>query len=364
MSRNRRWNFFVEIIRRLVDYYTRRQPVAGKMIAGGATLMTGSLIIESQPAILFLGLSAVPAKELMGAVGFIVGLVLVVSGGIISWLDWRSERQGQARRKVFIIEQRGLNADTTSALVDGLSAAPAGRRESILLDTTAYFSDGQVVAPERAVQVVGELRGHIAHRMAGLARSDVSLVYGGVAPVPLAFLAGALMDDDGRLEQIYDWDRFAARWRLLDGVDDGQRFGITGLNDVPDMAPEVAVVVSVSYRVDIAAVQSTLGAVVPLVDMRLPDLDVSNHWAAAKQQALAQQFQAVLADLGNRGAGRVHLFIAAQNSVVFRLGTTYDGRTLPPVLVHQHQPRLTPPHPWAVEMPHAGRSGPVVVRQS
>ncbi|WP_448549844.1 SAVED domain-containing protein, partial [Xanthomonas translucens] len=62
----------------------------------------------------------------------------------------------------------------------------------------------------------------------GNERSDLTTVYGGLTAVPLTFLTGLLLDDEGDIV-VMDWDRVASRWRLLDGQDDASRFEITGM---------------------------------------------------------------------------------------------------------------------------------------
>lgn len=63
---------------------------------------------------------------------------------------------------------------------------------------------------------------------------------------------------------------------------------------------------------------------------------------------MARDFTELLGDLMAKGVGRVHLFIAAPNSVVFTLGRHLDDRLHPEVLVYQYERSASPPFPWAV----------------
>ncbi|KAA0686202.1 SAVED domain-containing protein [Azospirillum brasilense] len=304
--------------------------------------------------------------ELITWLAFMIGLVLTAVGGVWEAIRFaeeeRKEEERRARRRVVVIEQRGLAKSSGSPLKDALPKDVVGVPQSILLDHTPYVENNSVTDPERVVGEVATVRHDLERSVSDVAREDVTVVYGGVSPVPLTFLAGFLLDDDGAV-RIVDWDRGEARWRSLDGADDGERFIVDGFDRVPRGAAEVAVAVEVSYAVDADAVGRSLGAV-PVVRLSLPTIDKDNHWSDAKQRALAAQFLKVVSDLGNRGVRTIHLFLVAQNSVVFRLGQRYDQRNLPEVLVHQYEKTANPPHPWAVKMPTHGINRPVVVRRA
>ena len=88
-----------------------------------------------------------------------------------------------------------------------------------------------------------------------------------------------------------DWDRYAERWRGLDGMDDGQRFEQMGLEDIASGVEEIVLAVSVSYRVELEGISKKLPGL-PIVRLELPEGSADGHWAATKQEALAQTFLA------------------------------------------------------------------------
>ena len=158
-----------------------------------------------------------------------------------------------------------------------------------------------------------------------------------------------------------DWDRFAERWREPDGVDDGDRFTVAGLEELQDKIPEVALAVAVSFPSDEDGIRATLGDM-PLIRLALPGLSTTAHWSADKQSAMSIDFTDLLGNLMVKGVKRIHLFIAAPNSVVFSLGRHLDDRLHPEVLVYQYERSASPPFPWAVKMPTHGQSGAQIVR--
>ena len=168
------------------------------------------------------------------------------------------------------------------------------------------------------------------------------------------------MDDEGAV-LVLDWDRHAESWRELDGADDGKRFQISDVGSVvPDGTKEVAMAVSVSYGVIADDVHARVGDI-PVVELKLDGGSPDCHWSEDKQRALGQQFLDTAIDLSNCGIKRIHLFLAAQNSVAFRLGRLYDKRNLPEIVVYQYRRGATPPYPWGILMPVGGIERPKVI---
>ena len=162
------------------------------------------------------------------------------------------------------------------------------------------------------------------------------------------------MDDEGAVV-VMDWDRHARLWRQLDGADDGMRFEVGGLDAIADGTREVGLVVSVSYRIGMDDVRRTVPGI-PIVRLTLTGGTADSHWSEEKQAALGQRFFSTAAALGNAGVKRIHLFLAAPNSVVFRFGQLYDRRNLVETVVYQYEQRQDPPYPWGVRMPPSGET--------
>ncbi len=262
-------------------------------------------------------------------------------------------------RRVIVVELRGLRDTRGSSLVDAVPRQLRGRRDSLLVDLT-QGGDGVIGDPARAMARLGSLPVELANREGGTDRRDFAVAFGGLAPVPFTFLAGMLIDDEGEVF-VMDWDRYAERWRGLGGMDDGQRFEQMGLEDIASGVEEVVLAVSVSYRVELDGIRKKLPGL-PIVRLELPEGSADGHWAATKQEALAQTFLATAIGIANRGVRHVHLFLAAPSSLVFRFGRVYDRRNLPKVILYQYQRDEDPLFPWGVRMPTAGNAlGEVVV---
>lgn len=289
----------------------------------------------------------VDTLTILGIFLSLVGLVIVVH------YYWTNHIQ-LSRKKVIVIETRGLRDTSGTPLIEAVPRHQKGRRDPILIDFRQRVQDNLIVKPAAAVERISSLPREIEQRVDGADRRDISYVYGGLAPVPLTFLTGVLFDDEGKVT-ILDWDRHVESWRMLDERDDGRRFTIVGVDEIPAGSVEVALVVSVSYRIDAGTVREKIGDI-PLIEMVLDGGQPDCHWSEEKQQALGKQFFNTVHTLKNVNVRRIHLFLAAQNSVVFRFGKLYDKRNFPEVSVYQYQPDLSPPYPWAVRMPVDGVS--------
>ena len=290
-----------------------------------------------------------------------IGLLLTVVAPIWAIIEYRVEQRRNDRKKIIVIEARGLRDSGGSPLIDSLPAPLKGQREHILVDLRQRVKDGEIVAPEAALNDLFSLPNNIRLRESGVDRRDVTLVYGGLTPVPFTFLTGVLIDDEGKV-LIFDWDRHKETWRGLEDEDDGKRFQIPDLSKViPNGSKEVALAVSVSYRVIEEDVRKKIDDM-PVIQLILDDASPDCHWSEDKQRALGQQFLNIAIQLSNCGIEYIHLFLAAQNSVVFRLGRLYDKRNLPKVVVYQYQRNATMPYPWGVLMPVCGVEQPVIVK--
>lgn len=295
------------------------------------------------------------APATLTAIGVALGGTLSLIGLVGLVMEFRAE----GKRRVLVIEQRGLAVRTDTPLLPAVSKRYKGRRVPINIDTTAAVRDGQVTDPTGAMAEIMHLRRDIRQAIGDTPPSDVQVVYGGLAPVPLTFLTGTLIDDVSAVT-IMDWDRTAGHWRALDGADDGQRFVETGLDTVPREAPVVWLVVSQSYGADLAAVRALAGES-PIVHLSVERPVPDTHWSEEKQRALLRGFRDTLALLEGRSVRRINLVLAAANSIVFRFGMAFDKRTMPLLVVCQYERSAKPAYPWGIKIPYHGTAEPELV---
>lgn len=281
----------------------------------------------------------------------IVVFIFVVIG---VYLLINDERRAN-RKRVIVMELRGLRDTTGNPLKDKIPNNIIGRREQILVNIRR--SDGKILDPEDALQQVVHLPISVANLEIGVDRSDITYVAGGLAPVPFSFLMGVQLDDENHIV-LMDWDRNRNDWRPLEESDDGSRFVITGTDEIGN-AEEIVLSVSISYLTNLTAI-SQIFVGQPIVSMTLPALDTDGHWSEAKQMAIAQDFFTLVRALCGSNIKRINLILAAPNSVVIRFGRIYDKRNLPALTVWQYENGQTLTYPWGVSMPVAGNKAEII----
>lgn len=343
------------LMRSFIDWVFRRRSAGVALVRIGAPLFAlvlvgltvGVTIPTSQGPFVFSWDSAGSSGALSWGV-FFIACFIVIFGMCLIIRDIRQE----SRKKVIVIEARGLRDWQGQPLAAAVPSAILGRREQVIVDLRQGVIDGQIVSPDVAVRRLASLPDDIARRCDGLDRSDISFVLGGLAPVPLLFLLGVIVDDESRT-LIMDWDRTQHEWRTLADEDDGNRFIVTGLDAVNATVKRVALCVSASYDVleaDVCIVETG----VPIIKLELKGRNTSSHWSETKQQQLAQQFLDTVMSLARQGVAEISLFLAAPASLTLRLGTLYDKRNLPRIEVNQYEQSDPQRFPWAVRMPVAG----------
>lgn len=303
-----------------------------------------------------IGTSGGVAGYLLWGVVIFCGILMTAS---IVWavVRYRTEQRSLARKKVFVVEARGLRDDVGSSLAAAVPNEVEGARTEYVLDVRQR-KDGVIVEPEDLLDPVQAMKIWLHQAQRNLDRTDLTTVFGGLAAVPLTFLAGVLLDDESSIV-VMDWDRNENAWRSLDGPDDGLRFATTGVDQVSGTT-EVVLAVSVSYHVKADDLATTFAC--PAVTMLLSDVN-SSHWSQVKQASLADQVFAVAKELDAKGVEQIHLVLAAPSSVVFNLGRRYDKRNLPKVAVYQYEKGEDPRYPWAIQMPVAGVAASSVLRR-
>lgn len=291
----------------------------------------------------------------LSIVGLVIGALLLAFGGWLLFQETKNEQAARQRKRVLVVEQRGLQKKFATPLRAALPSVLVGEPIEKVIDVSPFFRDGALVDFGSAFMEVREARSVLRQGLGDVEPSDVTVVYGGVAPVPLTYLTGTYFDDLSAVV-LMDWDRTASAWRGLDGIDDGDSLSDADLTLVPPGAEDVALALSVSYEVDEAAVRG-IDDGWPILEMRMGRVEIGNHWSETKQRRIADAFVRVMARLADRGVLQVHLFLAAPNSVVFRLGRHLD-RNWPALRVYQREPGDQIRFPWSIQMPSANAPQP------
>ncbi|MBX9763858.1 MAG: SAVED domain-containing protein [Pseudomonadaceae bacterium] len=350
---------------KIVDWYTRPKTLAFKLISTGVALigvsalgdLAGDLLLKTNEVELHVRGSTsggLPNAWLYTIGG--LGLLVLLIGLVLAWQD----RKQIQRKRAIVMEHRGLFSIDTP-LASSLPATIVGKREELIVDVREGIEDGKLTRPEVALQKIVESRGDLKRRLERENLEDVVLVYGGLNAVPLTFIAGLLLDDESHI-RVFDWDRAPpGRWKeIAKGGDDQKRFEVD--QRAEGTHGEAILALSVSYLVELPAIRETFGNL-PLTHLKMQERSSDAHWSSEKQAALAMQFFEELKRLAACGFSRIHLVIAAPNSVVFQMGRIFDRRNLPAAIIHQFERTASPAYPWGIELPSHGVSEPTVLHR-
>lgn len=360
---------FDYVVRKFTDHYTRvRKPPLMLITFGGLLLLYDGIWAGFPLSKLVwssgghsLELSADAPSELFSLARAVVAILLIAIGGIWFYREQQKEHAQSARQVAIVIESRGLRDEDGRSLKEAVSTEVKGRVEELLVDLRRFNRDGRVEDPEGAADEIMQAHQDLRRRRALKDRQDVSLVYGGLTSVPFTFLMGVLMDDQGSVAT-WDWDRTKEAWRKVNGQDDGHRFKVTWEPPMGQPA-ELVVAVSTSYPIlDENLARSFPG--IPVMRLDLEGRGQDSHWSESKQAALATQFLSALKDLEGIGVKTIRLVIAAQNSLVFRLGTRFERRNVPNAIIYQFERNADPPFPWGLQLPAPGATKASIQRNT
>jgi hypothetical protein len=358
------WTF----IDRFSEWLFRVRTLEATLVRTGALIVIAAVgigwVVEGQlGSVRFrISTSEGPAEQLT-TYAFWLGSSLIAAGITIALVRMGHQYVHDRRRKTLIVELRGLRQTPDTPLLQAPLRGVGSAREEVLVDLRQGVRDGDIVAPSRALRMLCQVPDRLRAASAGLDRTKVRVVVGGLAPVPFLVLAGMLVDDESDV-MLVDWDRSAKKWCVPQGDDDGEQFDIAGLDQLPNPVREVVLVVSVSYAVDLRAIAATFSDL-PIVTCALPNPRLDSHWAMGKQVRLTRQFRDVLNALTNRHTELVHIILACPASLAVHFGMGYDRRNMPRALVYQYERSNDPPYPWAVMLPtHGMQQAEIVTRTS
>lgn len=336
----------------LVHWITRHRHPSRLMLWAGATIAGASLAsgwtfgVRGSAGPLHLAGFATTSDGLPRSLLIVVlfiGLALALAGAGVSLFDWQSSRKAADRSAVVVVELRGLIDTSDSPLLKAVPRSLIGQRLDALIDVRQLAVAGAI---EQATQKIVAMPELIRRLRGSRAPADVKVVVGGVLQVPLLFLAGVMLDDEGEVLPL-DWNRVTEAWKPLDEADDGERFELSGMDDLPGGTSHVVLAVSASYQTDARAIKNSFGEV-PVVSLSLANPLPDTLWSRKKQEALSAQFTAAVATLGNRGIRRISLVLAASSTLALRIGRAYDRRNMPEIACYQYERASKPAYPWSV----------------
>lgn len=345
----------------MLEAYVYRGP-GGKLVGIGALLLSGGLpfvgnleLSKTLPNGDFVRgtLATAGTAWWATAVCLALGAILVLAGLFLIFRQY----QDQSRKRVIAIELRGLAQTLDSSIQSAIPRRVMGRRDLVLIDVREQVQ-GTPRQRQEAIAEVNLIPRHLKTNKSGNNRDDLTLYVGGLAPVPLLFLAGNLLAAESKINWM-DWDRKALKWVSPAAGGDLQSPSI--IHCEGHLGTETLVAISISYPVDINELRIAFPAL-PLVEIKIEGATPGHVVSESSIRQIQQAFMDTMAMLQGQGVRKVHLVLAAPSVLSMQLGGVYAGRNMPALVIYQYQKaQIDNPYPWGVEMPNSERPEGVYV---
>jgi len=161
------------------------------------------------------------------------------------------------------------------------------------------------------------------------------LVFAGLAPVPLLYAAGVTISNRANLITM-DYNRFEQNWHTLDAPDDMEEVEVS----FPEYfsGTEIAIAIPFSINISESHIPSTFSDKTIWVKLQTGGPRTDSISSSLKLNRILKIVHDLIRNLRGRNGysniGKIHLFIAAQASTVFKLGTEYQPNAYPAAQIY------------------------------
>ncbi len=268
--------------------------------------------------------------------------ILVVIGALILV----SEVIKDLKKRAIIFQHLGIDEIKT---FDIATARPVWDRlfrpEVHNIDCYRYYRNGIVVNPDEALRRTLSI-GTTLENLSQVEPANLKFYYGGMIQVPFAFVAGTLLSNTMSVE-VYDWNRNKQKAYPTSEQSIDKPLEIEASETDISSSNEVAIELEISYPVDRANTIQAAGKI-PVIKISANPMGIDNASSLEQQVIICEVFHRLLDKY--QGLERIHIFIAAQNSLVFQLGRQISKRVHPEIVVWQYERQNERKNPWGIKI--------------
>jgi nucleoside phosphorylase len=222
--------------------------------------------------------------------------------------------------------------------------------QELLIDQTDLYENGRLVDPVDALQRQRDLIHRVNHFIDRYPNAQIA--YLGLAHIPLVFHAG--YEINRCAIRLLTTNRQTGEWipLLPDAEHESELCIQEAPSNISDEVGDVVVRMSISYRISRQQINGIVKE--PLASFHLslskprPDAIISEK----QVNDCARAFHQLLVDINAHfpKTRRIHLFIAAPPTVVFRCGQQVSKTVDPDILVYNFSNKDQPNYGWAVNV--------------
>jgi hypothetical protein len=340
-------------------------------IKGGVFLIAGLALINIATGVDYLGTGEfqLPWGHINIKLGssnleLILKVILTLSGvglmAVPAIMAIRKQTHDEAllnKKKVFAIQLSGLNDVPITPIADAIPKNFDGHRTTKDIDVRAQLQGGHRI--EAAINQIDQTGTSLRVDVGQMNSSDYELFTGGLAPVPLLFQLGNILEDESRVHWM-DWQRDQKQW-----IDTKNCRTISIWEEIDTtnvVSKEIVLVIDVSYHVNESSVLKAFPGI-PVIKWGPKEKLLGVIFSKESADLFCDHFRKLLLSLAEKNVEKIHLVIAASSSLAMRLGSCYDPRNMLPVTVYQYEQADSNPYPWGVSIKvHHGEKKTMLIK--
>ena len=303
--------------------------------------------------------SSQPIQPVQEYILFGVAIFLILCGA--GWLFYCAHRQNSReaeasdRKVVLCVQLDAYNEVIPLPLTSAVPTRLKGRRILILVRKRDFLVGGNNLQ-DVALEILN-IKSNLLQHANGLAPDDISVCAGGLAPVPFLFMFGNVLEDDRPINWA-ELHRNSGQWLWDKDGSSVQSWGIPNLDGI--CSSDVVLRSGITYSINADDVSKAF-----------PDKEIV-IWEPTEKlfqviideascNAICDDFKKLLRQLGSKGVKRVHFLLACSTLLTMRLGSVFDPRNMPDVIVYQYEKNSELIYTWGVGIEaHEGRKKPII----
>lgn len=221
--------------------------------------------------------------------------------------------------------------------------------ETYTIDAHQYYENGILKDPQKALDTTLSIEG-ILKSKSRVENDNSKYYYGGISQVPLTFVAGTLFENTRKIE-VYDWNRDQEKTYLIDSG--GKPLGFSVKEPDNLTGRKIAIEIALTYSIDH---DNTIDAIGEISTIRIEAdiIERDNTSTKEAQESVYKEFHKLLDKYSTNQIEEVHIFVSAQNSMIFQLGRQITKRLHKKIIVWQYEAQNKNPNPWGIAISHDG----------
>lgn len=279
-------------------------------------------------------------------IGLSVSLFALAIGFILQSLQIYKDSQ----KRAFIFQHFGISDGKTFNIA---RARPIRDKlnvpETYIIDTHQYYVNGSIINPQKALEKTFTIES-IIQAKSRVEDENSKYYYGGMAQVPLTFVAGTLFENTRKIE-VYDWNRDQEKTYFIDNGGEPLKFAVEEPDSIS--GDKIAIEVALSYPIDHNNTVDAIGDL-PTIRIQADNLERDNTSTKEAQESVYKKFHQLLDEYSSKSINEIHVFVAAQNSMVFQLGRQLSKRIHKTVVIWQFESQNRHPNPWGISISNDG----------